>query len=59
MDAGEIVGNERLQRRVSVVLELALDEIRAAVAAGADVDQTHHPLTLWPISRRWPSLGVL
>ena len=44
----DVVGDERLQRGVAVLLELALDEVGApAAASGMSVTRTT-PLTRWP-----------
>ena len=37
----DVVGDERLQRVVAVLLEASLDEVRAATARGRDVRDAH------------------
>jgi hypothetical protein len=51
----EVVGNERVERRVAVFLELALDQVGAAAAGGGDVAYTDH--AVHPLAHDQPVAG--
>ena len=55
----DVVGHERLQRRVAVLLQLALNEVGAPAARGGPVGDPHAAVDSLPVenalaaARRW------